>query len=281
MKGFIKMIIAGSVILGIGIVVLVFALGLNHWQLDEDYEMKDYECAEENTTLDIDFSAGTLDINYYDGDKIKIEYPESETWTASISEVNGTLSFATEHKRKWNNFSNWFSKIPTTKIWIPQGDIMNVDLNMNAGTVKLADGGYGNLDITMNAGTFSTGEVDCKKLSVKLNAGTISAQKIDSVEEASIKMNAGSINIHYLVCPSIVSKLSAGSLNISKLQTASVDVNLSAGSVKLVMTGAKSDYDIDVDKSAGSCNISNQRGTKGMSIKAGISAGSLTVKFES
>ncbi len=278
MKGVIKAIIAGAVILSLGIVVLVIALGVNNWKLDGDYEMKEYECVENNTALDIDFSAGTLEINYYDGDKIKVEYPENKFLSATIAEDNGTLSFSTSIKRTWNLLS-WFIKTPTAKIWIPQGDVMNIQLDMNAGTIKLAGGEYGNLNIKMNAGTFSTGDLECKKLSVDLNAGTLNAQNLVSAEDVRIDLSAGNINFKSLVCPSVEGNVSAGTANISKLQTNSVDFDISAGTVKLGMAGAKSDYSVAIEKSAGSCNISNQIGTKDLLIEANISAGTFVVNF--
>ncbi|MDE7348077.1 MAG: DUF4097 domain-containing protein [Clostridia bacterium] len=279
MKGFIKVMIAGAVILVVGIVILVIALGVHGWQFDGDYEMKYYECAEQNTTLNIDFSAGTLEINYYDGEKIKIEYPENKVLTSTISESNGTLSFSTTTKRKWNVF-NWFSKIPEAKIWIPQGDIMNIHLDMNAGTTKFADGEYGDFIIGMNAGTLQIGDVACKKLAVELSAGTLSMKNMVSAEDVRLDLSAGTLNIQSLVCPSLIGNVNAGTANISRLNTSSVDVDVSAGTVRLGMVGAKSDYNVAVKKSAGSCNVSNQSGATDKRIKANISAGTLSVSFE-
>lgn len=281
MRGFIKVIIVGAVILGLGIGVLAVTLGINGWQIDSDFEIKTFECQEKNTTLDIDFSAGSLEINWYEEEFIKIEYPESSIWTSSISESNGTVSFANKGKFKWNNIPSLFVKVPMTKIWIPLGDILNVKLDMSAGTVKLAGGEYDDINIQMNAGTISTtGNISCDKLTVKMSAGTINTNDVVSEHSAEIQLSAGSLNIQSLSCPSLDVDVSAGAVNINNLLTPSIDVDLSAGSVKLDIIGAtKSDYNIDVDKSAGSCNITNQKGSTNKSIKADVSAGSLTVKF--
>ena len=280
MKGFVKVIIAGAVLLVVGVVILVIALGIYGWQIDDDYDMKNYECTEQNTILDIDFSAGTLEINYYDGEKIKIEYPENKNLSASIVETNGKLSFTTTTKRKWNIF-NWFNKIPTAKIWRPQGEIIDIDLDMNAGVTKVAEAEFGNFNIKMNAGTLQMDNATCKKMSVDMNAGTINVKDVVSAEAIRIDLSAGALSIQSLVCPSLVGDISAGSVNISRLQTASVDFDISAGAVKLGMIGAKSDYNIAIQKSAGSSNITNQSGNKDLRIKANISAGSLNVSFES
>ncbi|MDE6473902.1 MAG: DUF4097 domain-containing protein [Clostridia bacterium] len=280
MKGFIKVMIAGAVILVVGLVILVVTLGVHGWQFDDDYDMKYYECTEQNTTLDIDFSAGTLEVNYYDGEKIKIEYPENKILSASIAESNGKLSFATTTKRKWNIF-NWYNKIPTAKIWIPQGEIIDIDLNMNAGVTKFADGEFGDMSIKMNAGTLQVDNASYKKLSIDMNAGSINLKNAVSAEAVGIDLGAGALNIQSLVCPSLTGDISAGAVNIGRLQTASVDVDISAGAVKLGMIGVQSDYNISIQKSAGSCNVSNQSGEKDLRIKANISAGALKVSFES
>ncbi len=280
MKGFIKVMIAGTVILVIGIVILVITLGVHGWHIDDDYDIKYYECTEQNTILDIDFLAGTLEINYYDEKMIKIEYPENKIWSASIIESNGKLSFATTTRRKWNIF-NWFSKIPTAKIWIPKGQIIDIDLDMNAGVTKLACGEFGNLNIKMNAGALQMDDAICKKLSVDMNAGTLNLKNAVSAEDVSIDLGAGALNVQSLVCPSLTGDISAGALNISRLQAVSVDIDISAGAVKLGMAGVRSDYNIAIEKSAGSCNISNQLGNKDLRIEANISAGSLNVSFES
>lgn len=60
MKRFLKFVIAGAVIFGIGIAIMVITLGVNGWNIDDDYEMMSYECSEQNSVLDLEFSAGML-----------------------------------------------------------------------------------------------------------------------------------------------------------------------------------------------------------------------------
>ncbi len=279
MKRFLKFVIAGAVIFGIGITIFVIALGVNGWNIDDDYEMMSYECTERNTSLNLDFSAGTLDIDYYDGDKIKIEYPQNENLTANITEKDGTLTYETISPRKWWNW-NWLRRIPTTKILIPKGEVMNFHLDIDAGTVKIADGAYGSFEVEMNAGALDIGNIVCDKLSVEMNAGTIGVKSASSSKDVRVDVNAGTIKIGSLGCPSFVGNINAGTANIERLQASATVVDISAGTVKLCMVGAKSDYNVVVDKSAGSCNISSQKGSKDLQILAEISAGTLVVKFE-
>lgn len=280
MKRFLKFVIAGAVIFGIGIAIMVITLGVNGWNIDDDYEMMSYECSEQNSVLDLEFSAGTLDIDYYDGDTIKVEYPQNKNLTANITEKDGTLTYETISPRKWWNW-NWLRNIPTAKILIPKGDVIDVQLDIDAGTVKIADGAYGNFEVEMNAGTLDIGNIVCDKLSVEMNAGTIGVKSASSSKDVLMDVSAGTIKIGSLTCPSFVGDVNAGTANIERLQASSTVVDISAGTMKLCMVGAKSEYNVVVDKSAGSCNISSQKGSKDLQILAEISAGTLVVKFTS
>ena len=283
MKAFAKTVIAGAVILVVGIVIILVALGVNGWQIDGDYEMKTYECQEDNKSLEIDFSLGRLEINYYEGEKIKVEYPEDKSLTASVEETNGKFTFETTSKRKWLNF-DWLKKIPATKIWIPQGKIMDLYLEMNAGTVIIADGEYGKFDVNMNAGTISIGDIVCREMSIDMNAGTINMNKITARVKADVDLNAGSVNIQSLFSPIFNCDVNAGSVSVEWLKSGSTKIGLSAGSIDLLMDGSKKNYEISVEKSAGSCNVSNQfasaSGGGTRRITADISAGSLSIRFE-
>ena len=73
MKGYVKCIIAGAIILGIGIAVLLVALALNGWHFDfkefsfneTEYEMKSYTAENQYTDLKVDISAGEVEVVYY------------------------------------------------------------------------------------------------------------------------------------------------------------------------------------------------------------------------
>ena len=277
MKGFVKVIIAGAIILGIGVAVLVVVLGANGWQIEGAYEMKTYDCQETNGSLDVDFAAGNLIINYYDGEKIKVEYPENKRMTATILEENGTLTFKTTYK-KLINF-NWFSKTPDTKIWLPQNLTVALDLDMDAGTVNIPDGEYGSVKIVMDAGSLYAGDISCSSFSLRMSAGAATVKNVISAGGAECKMSAGDLKIQSLSCPALKCDVSAGSVKAEKLTCDVLNVDVSAGSAAFTLAGAESEYSVSVDKSAGSCNISDRTGSTDKRITADISAGSLEIKF--
>ncbi len=277
MKGFIKVMIAGAVILGLGIAVLIIVLGANGWHIEGDYEMKTYECQETNTALDVDFDAGSLKIEYYEGETIKVEYPENKRITMTATEADGKLTLKSTYKR-WINF-DWFSIIPETKIWLPQDDVIALNLDVDAGMVSVPEGEYADMNIVMDAGSLHTGALKCKNFSLKMNAGAADVESVISENPIFCKMNAGDFKVKSLECPALKCEISAGSLEAEKVAANELDVDVSAGDARVTMVGTESEYTVDVHKSAGSCNISNRTGTTDKRITAKISAGSVDVRF--
>ena len=96
MSKFVKVVlITGAVLVGVGILVLLIAGFASNWNFTSSkWEDKLYVCDETDafvTTIDIDFAAGTLNVQYYDGDVIKVEYAENDQITTEIRQVNNTL----------------------------------------------------------------------------------------------------------------------------------------------------------------------------------------------
>ena len=125
MKGFVKTIIAGAVIIGLGVAILLITLGINGWNINvalgnSNFEMKTYNAVNSVETLKVDFYAGSLEIEFYDGDEVKIEYPENKKYSAEINEENGVLSMSTGSRHWYDWFLNWsIINLPATKISLP------------------------------------------------------------------------------------------------------------------------------------------------------------------
>lgn len=258
MKGYIKTIIAGAVIFCIGLIALLIIMGLNGWSVDGGWEMRTFESAQENDTLLLDYSAGEVEIIFYGGNNIKVEYPESEKAPSYVKEENGTLSLVSG-TRKWYDVSLWGRKIPKTIISIPQNDILSLDLTLNAGTLKIASGTYSEIKLELNAGTVDFGKINCGSFNVELNAGTLDADGAN--------------------CNKLVTKVNAGSAEIDCVICGNVSAEVNAGSLEIDVIGKKSEYTISVNKSAGGCNVSGQTGTGGKTLKAEVNAGSLEINF--
>ena len=134
-----------------------------------------------------------------------------------------------------------------------------IDAVMNAGELKIADGSYGTVKLYMNAGAAYFGETACDSFECRLNAGTVN---VKSVECGTVKtdLNAGYANFEKIVCGDIYFKLNAGSADLK-------------------IAGAKAEYNISVDKNAGTCNLDGQTGTTDKKLTCKLNAGSLNASF--
>ncbi len=261
MKGFVKVIIAGAVIIGLGIAVLLIALGLNGWSFTPNFEMQDFAAEQENTSLSVNLDAGRLKVEYLEdgSDKIQITYPTAKGWETTISENGGKLTLV-GNKHNWYTFT-WGVTFPETVIKIPKNTIGTVDITLNAGTVDLAGGEYQSVKIQVNAGTCNVGEISgCNTLDLTVNAGTL--------------------NVEGAQCNKVTSEVNAGSATIKKIDSAQTDVTVSAGSATLAFTGAKTEYNATVDVSLGKCEgLETQSGNGDKNISINVSAGSAKVSF--
>lgn len=259
MRGFVKVIIAGCVILGIGIAVLVIALGLNGWTFSPVFEEKTFNAEKINTAIDIDIDAGSLKTEFYDGDKIEITYPEASGYTTTITEnADGTLKMVA-NKHHWFTFS-WGVTIPDTVVKLPKGTAYKVNVHLNAGTVNLADGEYAEVTTHVNAGTFKANSITCQNFKLTVNAGLA--------------------DIGNITCLKLYCKVNAGRAQIKKITCPDAEVDVSAGAAVLGFAGTRNEYDAIVDVSAGSCSgLETQRVEGGKKIKIHVSAGSATVTF--
>ena len=236
MKGMVKIIIAGVIIVVIGAAILITALALSGWNLKGiEFETQTFTAEGENTALKVDISAGTLVTQYYDGDKVVIEYPVAKNYNAEITERGGCVNYKT--KIKWH--VSWFVKnYPQTVIKLPASTAFKVDIEMSAGTVEIADGKYSDVKIEMSAGTFKANAIECSKLDCDLSAGTVHVSKV-TADTTKIDVSAGTAKLGFTGEQSeygISTSVSAGTCNVSGHQGSThktIDVDVSAGTVNL------------------------------------------------
>ncbi len=239
MKGVIKGLIIGGVIIAVGIAIILITLGVNGWSIENmKFTANTFTAEGDCTSLEAGIDAGTLKTEFYDGDKVIIDYPTADGLEARVIEENGKIIFVSDLKWYKSFFS--FRRIPDTVIKLPKGAIIDVSFKMNAGTIELADGTYTNVNIDINAGTF----------------------------------NANSIS-----CDTFVCDMSAGTMLVNRLTCAKTKIDMSAGTVKLSMSGEQNEYAIYTKVSAGSCNVSSQPGETDKRIDIDISAGTAKINF--
>lgn len=249
-------VISTLLVLGIIAFFLSFFVGRAVLKFDEAKYLQETENIQ---SVRIDFSAGEFRTEFYDGDKIEIDYYESNGHNVSIYERNGTLTFSV--KIKWFMLWGSYNTPKETVIKLPKNNVYDLNVDMSAGNITVNGGTFGNINIDMSAGSVNLkGDFVCNKLDIDLSAGKVSA---DSVE-----------------CTSLNVDLSAGKVDIDKLTCPVIDIDLSAGSVDFGVIGSKAEYTITVHKSAGSCNVGKQTGTDpNKKISVDLSAGSVNIHF--
>lgn len=300
MSRLVKAVISGVVIATIGLIIMIAVLGINGWKLDNSLEDKMFECTTDISTININFDIGTLNTEYYDGDKIKIEYQQSKRLEVDIDEtsVSGELHIKTNSKFKFFGINYWFYKSPVMKIKIPKNYVVDLKGNINAGIANFASGNYGVIDMNMNAGVMNFENIKCDNFKFILNAGKIKIQNIET-GTAYYKVNAGDLKIAKMLCDNFdinlnagntlinelssdkfTAKINAGTLNLEKMICDNIYLNVNAGNFKTKIVGVKEDYTVLVKNDSGNCNIKSQTGRgENKLIDIDIDAGSINVYF--
>lgn len=259
MKGWIKCIIAGAVIIVVGLALTLGALACNGWTVKKpEFEMLNYTATDDNTAMDVTIGAGSVKTEFYDGDKVTIDYPAANVFKSEISETDGVLHYQSRLRKTWF----WGTlDIPDTVIKLPKGINFDLDFELNAGSVNVASGEYGKVSIQVHAG----------KLTVNQSTST----------NFDCDVSAGLLEVNGLNCTKFDCEVSAGRLDVKTLECPDITADVSAGALVINVNGAKADYDIKTDVSAGSCNVSNQTGNGGKRLYVECSAGSADVTFTS
>ncbi|MCM1438101.1 MAG: DUF4097 domain-containing protein [Roseburia sp.] len=258
----------GIIVLVIGVIVFITGLGMNGWKFQVEYDMRTFNAQSDNTNLDLSLSAGRMNVEFYDGDKIEVEYPDAYQYGYEVYENDGCVYVTPK-----TTFFIWFgwNKIPDVTVKIPKDAKMYLTLKVSAGTANIAEGVF-------------------KGANFKLSAGKIIAEGLncDYIEETGwadgafrAEISAGYLSVDKLQAREINLSLSAGSADIRCQNNEKVKAHVSAGSLSMRLAGAKSEYDISVDKSAGSCNVSSQRRSGGLqrTLDIDLSAGSVNAYF--
>ena len=270
-------IIAGILLLGIAGLIIRIVIG---YTIKPEFTDAHYTQQTESVqNVNIDSEIGEVETIFYDGDKIEIEYHTSNIYNVDITEKNGTLTYRL-HNKRWLMLHGTINH-PKTTIKLPQGVVYNLDIDMSAGSTTVNGGTFGDVKIDLSAGTINlSGNTVCNSLDIDLSAGKVNAGKVECAGTLKIDLSAGTVDMDEAECKRMVIDLSAGSVGIDTLSCPKINIDLSAGSVNLNVVGRQSEYSIAVDKSAGKCNVGNQRGSDAEKmIDIDLSAGSVTVRF--
>lgn len=229
----------GIVIFFIGIAVFISGFASNGWKLNTSFDMQTFTSESDNDILHLGISAGSVKVEYCEGENFEITYPTSYRYGYTVSEQDGKI---TVKPKTTFGFFLGFRKIPEMTVKIPQGRIIDFKLEMSAGSARIADGEFKNFDFNMSAGSATIGKIKCSRFNANLSAGALSVNGIKS-DSIKVDLSAGSANLTVNGTKSdyyITVDKSAGSCNVGGQQGAVagkvIDIDLSAGSVNVRFT---------------------------------------------
>lgn len=253
------LLILGITFLAIGLTVFLVGFGLNDWKLINSYNMETYTASGKNENLDLKMSAGEINVVFYDGETVQVDYPTaSPTRGYTVTEEGGTVTVKPLKNFQISLFD--LDGIPAVTVKIPRGDSMNFKLSVSAGKATVESGSFKNFTANLSAGQIKTGEISCTNFSVDMSAGSFTSSGVRTAK-ADIDLSAGAATLSFLTADDI-------------------SVDLSAGTVNMNIAGRKADYAIAVKKSAGSCNLTDQTGeVAGKRLDVHLSAGTVNVIF--
>ena len=236
MKGIVKCIIAGAIIIGIGLAIVIITLAVNGWSVKKpEFEMLSYTAEGENSSLDIRIGGGQLKTQFYDGDKIVITYPSSSVFKSEINESNGVFHYSSKFKSAWI-WGSW--DIPETVIKLPKDGVFDLNFEVDAGTVNIASGSYGKVNVNVDAGTLTLDTLTCESLYCEINAGECKVKRL-KCPDINLEINAGALFVDVEGIKSeydIKATVNAGSCNVGNQTVAGgkkLVVECNAGSVKV------------------------------------------------
>lgn len=263
MKKSVKVIIAGAIVAAIGLMMVLCALGISGGSLKgiRNWQTQSVEFDTPINKLQMEANAGQVTIRRGATDKIKITYDYDDSYAPEIGLKNGGVLNIETGRKHWYDLGLWFNNAPSMQVEVPENWTFALDVTLNAGSLTIGDGDWGEvMDVELNAGAVSIGNVTVTKLNIEVNAGGLTAKEV--------------------VCSEFDCEVNAGGVNVKKLDATTITVDVSAGSANLGLVGAKSDYNIRVDKSAGSCNVISQSNpSASRSLRVDVSAGSADVTF--
>lgn len=256
-------LIVGAVLICIGLITVIVAGIVGGWNFESvQWETKSFttEIEDDLTDIELEFSAGELKVEFYNGDVIQVQYPHSQAFTTKCSVSGSTLHIETT-KLHWYTSFTWIHKIPETKIYIPEHLQLRLNLTVNAGAVSIGAGTYKAIDVELNAGAVYMYNITCMgNFDVELNAGAMKISRVECLGKFTVDVSAGALDV------------ANGVLGDD------IKLNLSAGSVNINIDGEQADYTIITHVSAGSCNLASRSGgSKRLTVD--VSAGSATVNF--
>ncbi len=179
-------------------------------------------------TIKVDIDYAGLTIAY--GDDIHVEYTLPDNFIPEIELKNGTLSVIQKNSIRlggsgWNDFS--------VTIVIPKETALDsLDLDIDAGEIKIADIPCEDVAIKCDAGNIELSNINSKDMDVNVDAGNIELTDC-TADKMNIKADAGNIQLEDCTIDVFHADADAGNIEADNCTINSGEVRTDLGNISL------------------------------------------------
>jgi hypothetical protein len=226
----------------------------------------DYQ-ASDIRNIDIEIGGSHLVIQESEDDYVQIAR-DFDTREVKYQLKNGTLRVYSEKSYRW-----WNGKPRgTIYLYLPKGmSLDSIDLEVGAGTLESIGLEANEIDVEVDAGMGMIESLYGNEIDVSTNAGTLEIYEI-TTKELSAEVGAGSLSVQNLSAEDVDLNASTGSLTIEGKVGRNADIECGAGSISMVLQGAETDYDYQLECAMGEINL-NGEGYSGLGNERTIKNG--------
>lgn len=190
---------------------------------------------------------------------VDAESNQKEEWKFAVEEACLHIRGSGFEYEWWNMFGNWNKKMNLT-ITVPEDYfVSDLHLSVSAGTIEIDGLSFGSVFTSLSAGNIVLSDIRGTRFQARNSAGTTKISRSD-VEELDLDVSAGEFILDLI--------------RFDRLR-----FDISAGSLEADVIGSLEEYTVDIDVSAGDCNLLDRVGTTEKSIQGDISAGSARFDF--
>lgn len=265
----------------------------------EDYEPVSYEASGEVTSIVIDEGSFDIKLVPYDGDKVKIDTYDTETYEHSFDLNNGTLTVNATSNRKWYQMIRIDVSLDVenkqlTTVYIPEGEYEDLDLEVGSGDIVVESDSLfedvvlhsgsgdisidnplsGNLKIDGGSGDAFISNMDCSSADVDLGSGNVAFSNVTVAGTLYAHSGSGDIHLTDTSAGSLTLEAGSGNIDFTNLQVSSADIDIGSGDVTGSVIG---DYDFDADCGSGDVEINHDDISSGNPFKVDVGSGDVTI----
>lgn len=164
---------------------------------------------------------------------------------------------------------------------VPQGFDGDLLLEMDAGSIEIADGLElaGALDAKLDLGSFSAKSLAARSVTVRCGAGSVAGLDWRIDQYAVLTADLGDVMLSHLSAQDTTLITDAGNVEFRELAANHIEISSDLGSINGSILGVESDYSIEAHTGLGTCNLTDRQGETGNTLRLSCGAGSISVQF--